>query len=900
MTHWYDCKLSDFVGRGMQDLLPVESYRRARPAAERALQGETVTFSAERRFPDGVTRGVSTTYVPDRDANGSVRGFFVLTVDLSERIAAEQHIREKQEQLDLIANAVPAAISHLDKNLIFTFVNATTVKWYGSENHPLLGERYGDPLPPVLAEYNLGMARRALAGETIEFERTGMFEDGVERSISVVMTPDRRPDGRIEGVIVLATDVTRARAAEAEVDEKRAQLDLIANALPVAIGHLDRDLRFRFANRTAMQWYSTEQYPQVGEKYGDSFPTEIAAKVVPLAERALAGERIDFETTRTFVDGVHRTVSVVMTPDQRDDGTIEGVFLLAMDTTQLKTAEATIREKEAQLSLIADSVPIGIAQTDRNLRLTFINETGQRWYGGPDKPLVGLRFDDFLPAELLSRVKAQTVRALAGESVNFETTRMFADGIERTVNVAITPDWRDDGDVVGLFLSVTDISQLKQAEAKASASAQQMRLITNAVPALIAYCDRDYRYLFANNLASTYYDRPIEDIIGKRAEELIGEAAVQQLMPHVERAFGGEQVEFEGARTFSDGKFRHFQTTYVPDRDETGEVRGIFLLLVDITRRKLAEKRLEASAQQIKLMMDAVPAMIAYVDDEERYSAVNKTFADWLELPESELLGKTPRETWGEEAYGAMRQYIRRAMAGERVHYEGERAFPGGRRRTLDITLIPDRRDDGSIAGQFYLAIDITERKETEVRLQLQAMTDPLTGVSNRRSFFETGRGEILRAQRYGRPLSIVLADLDHFKQVNDTYGHEAGDHVLVEFAKLCAEAVRGSVDRVGRLGGEEFALLLPETDAAGAMLVAERLRELCNDKSFAIPGQSLHVTCSLGVAQCYPNDSGLKAGIARADTALYAAKSEGRNRVCLAEDVAVPLERPVGRGSIG
>ncbi|MFP5223812.1 MAG: diguanylate cyclase [Acidobacteriota bacterium] len=173
------------------------------------------------------------------------------------------------------------------------------------------------------------------------------------------------------------------------------------------------------------------------------------------------------------------------------------------------------------------------------------------------------------------------------------------------------------------------------------------------------------------------------------------------------------------------------------------------------------------------------------------------------------------------------------------------------------------------------------ELLDTQARLQALADTDSLTGLMNRRKFTELAARDIGLATRHGNSLSLILFDLDHFKQVNDVHGHAAGDAVLVEVGRKCLETVR-QTDIVARWGGEEFALLMPETDEEGARLMAGRLREILREL-LPLDGREVRVTASFGVAEL--NAGGRSESFeklaARADACLYRAKREGRDRVC-------------------
>jgi diguanylate cyclase (GGDEF)-like protein/PAS domain S-box-containing protein len=174
---------------------------------------------------------------------------------------------------------------------------------------------------------------------------------------------------------------------------------------------------------------------------------------------------------------------------------------------------------------------------------------------------------------------------------------------------------------------------------------------------------------------------------------------------------------------------------------------------------------------------------------------------------------------------------------------------------------------------------DISENKKTEDELLRLAATDPLTGAFNRREFTSLADQESQRANRYNRPLAIMMLDLDHFKKLNDTYGHAAGDKALQRFTTLCCNALR-TVDVFGRWGGEEFVTLLPETDAEGAVIIAERLRKIVSQSILVYNNQKIVLTTSIGIAQYRSGELTVEGPLSRADSAVYDAKKAGRNRI--------------------
>lgn len=183
------------------------------------------------------------------------------------------------------------------------------------------------------------------------------------------------------------------------------------------------------------------------------------------------------------------------------------------------------------------------------------------------------------------------------------------------------------------------------------------------------------------------------------------------------------------------------------------------------------------------------------------------------------------------------------------------------------------------------------ELREAKAHAEQEARIDPLTGLYNRRAFMERASDELLRALRYRTPLSLAMIDLDHFKAINDRWGHAIGDQVLIAFADILKRSMR-AVDVVARIGGEEFVLLMTETPVEEAMWVAERIRKDVEAAVLQVSGTQLHWTASFGVTLLQGNDYSVSTALQRADKALYRAKAGGRNRVeAEVDDLAAPLD---------
>ncbi|MCK6413837.1 MAG: diguanylate cyclase [Azonexus sp.] len=312
-------------------------------------------------------------------------------------------------------------------------------------------------------------------------------------------------------------------------------------------------------------------------------------------------------------------------------------------------------------------------------------------------------------------------------------------------------------------------------------------------------------------------------------------------------------------------------------------------LVRDISQRKETEAALRSREEQLRMVLEAAELglwdwdiVLDRVDRNERWaemlgyrlSELDSKVLDGLTLvhpDDRERVWRSLNETQA----GRLEKH---RMEYRMLHRDGSYRwiFDHGRVTARDAAGCPIR-----MSG---IHVDITERKHLEVELQRQAHTDFLTGLPNRRHFMQIAEHELNRSIRYGGQLAILMLDVDHFKAINDRHGHKFGDTVLVRLAEVFRGILRTS-DVAGRMGGEEFAILLPETPLEGAAEVAERLRQAVADTEVPLPGAlPFRFTASLGIAMLDARDHTLDQLLNLADKGLYQAKASGRNRVCLAE----------------
>ena len=322
------------------------------------------------------------------------------------------------------------------------------------------------------------------------------------------------------------------------------------------------------------------------------------------------------------------------------------------------------------------------------------------------------------------------------------------------------------------------------------------------------------------------------------------------------------------------------RTLPIRRRDEIGDLTREFNALMH--ERQQATAALQESETRLRTITDNLPALIGYVDRDLRYRFNNSTYETWYGVPRTDLTGRTIREILGDAEFAKMEEALHKALAGETVSYERELKF-NGVSRFAHSTYLPHRDATGRVVGFYALVTDISAQKAVEQALTHAAHHDPLTGLPNRALFEDRLQEAIQRCVRHHSPLALCYLDIDHFKRINDSLGHAAGDELLRQFAGRLRESVR-STDTVARLGGDEFVIILENLQGVeDARQVAGKILESMK-RAFCVQDQTTSAATSIGIGYTADGNVASSQLLKCADEALYNAKANGRGNYVLNE----------------
>ena len=548
-------------------------------------------------------------------------------------------------------------------------------------------------------------------------------------------------------------------------------------------------------------------------------------------------------------------------------------------------ANKATRALRSQLSFtqqLIEAMPNPVFYKDSSGRYLGCNRAFERFFGMPREQIVGKTYAEIsLRGGQVDEHAKADARLLANPgTMNYESTAMFApeDASHHVlVNKATFLD--PGGEVGGIVGSLVDITDRQALESETRASAELLRAVIHAAPVAIVARDLDRVITMWNPAAERMFGWTEDEVLGTPTtivppHRKTEAARLRELAQQGQTTF----VE-ETTRVHRDGHEVDVALSAAPIYDGEGHVWGTMVTIADITPRKVAEAALRESEAQLRLAMDAAQLGMWYWEcDTDRF-----TYSEGLNVlfgrpAESPIQGYRPlQERLHPEDRELFQATMRHALKqGEDFSVDYRVVWPDGTVHWIANRGQVHRGPDGRAQRVVGVAMNITERKIAEQRIAHMAHHDALTGLPNRVLLRDRIQQAIAQAHRSGVQLAVLFLDLDRFKNINDSLGHQLGDRLLQSVASRILVCVREG-DTVSRVGGDEFVIVIPGIDsAADASSVASKILEVLGT-AFHLHGNDLHVAASIGIS-LYPADgSDAETLMRNADTAMYHAKDSGR-----------------------
>lgn len=696
------------------------------------------------------------------------------------------------------------------------------------------------------------------------------------------------------GLNITGTETVIGQGTGADGAVFRTLLDRMSDGVFIA-----RDYRFIFANAALPRMLGYEHDDFVGLGFDAVVaPDFLELWVQRFRQRIGEGEEPPGRYELRFrMKGGRRELPIELNASRVVFDGQRCVLGIVRDMSGRKLAEHALRESEQRFRGTFDQAAVGIALMDLEGRFLRVNPKLCDILGFRASELRALTMEAITHPEDIS-LDIHPLRCVRnGEQTTYsiEKRLLHKSGTATWARLTISLLLDEMGAPSHFIAVIEDVHDRHLAQTALADSELRHRLLMHNLHAAVLVCAPDARILYGNPEACRILRMDSALLAGRTIAQLgcqfidpSGEAlAPERDLVRRVLASGKEMNDVVVGVRHDDADTLWALVHAYPEFDTQHRLRQIVVMFVDITDRSRLEAERDADRQLKTAALNAITAHVAVLD---KRGVIVETNSSWRAFAERggytgnmtfvgvnylDALARCDRDE-APHAEAAC-EGILSVMLGRSALFQMEYACHAPHERqwfSLKVTPMDPARERVLLSHE-----NITRIKLAEEAVRILANTDALTGLANRRHFFEVAEEEFVRAQRYETPLTVLMADLDHFKRINDHFGHAGGDAVLCGFAIILSSLLRDS-DSAGRLGGEEFAVLLPHTALDGARAFAERLMERVAENPPELDGQPAHYTLSIGIGELMPDCLDFSALLRKADEALYRAKSGGRNRV--------------------
>src|SRR5437660_5892470 len=711
---WIAKRHEDVIGREVIEVVGRDVYALYNAYIDAALDGERTTFERQLAASGRPPIWIRVDYYPDRSLQGTIRGFLVTYADVDNLKHLELEAGQREHRLQLVTDSVGASILYFDRQLKVRFANKPFGDWIGIAADDLLGHAVRDVLAGEAFAELQGYIERAFAGATVSDERRDKRAGGEPRWVRVSLFPDRDQGGRIAGAFVVMTDIEEDVRIRDALKAQEVQLRLFADNIPGPIAYLDRSLRYTFVNQAFANWVCKPQDEIYGKSPTEVLKSDVSSFLRPILKRAQFGEHVEYERVGKNANGDRRWMHGRVAPDLDSTGKVRGLYCTEYDIHDLKSAEQALAAREEQLRLFTDNIPEPVVYLDADRKYAFVNESFLQLNGLNRDEVIGKPSEEVIGLEASQALAPFHDRAFAGETLIYERALEDTSGRVRWMRGRMVPDHAFDGRIQGVYVVSHDITDAQEAQDALAARESQLRVIMDGVPAPVAYIDREEHCHYVNRTFLQYFGLTAEQVGELRLRDVVGHGIYQSAQAMLSRALEGEATAFDRLVPGANGVRRWMTIRVVPDAGPSGEVHGAFVLMNDIHGLKEAQEALRASEAELRLIMDNVPARVAYIDREYRYRFLNRHNEEWLSESRQELTGRPVAEVLGDARAAQLQPLLTRVLAGETISTEQLLVQPNGEQRWESIHLAPNRDAEGKVIGIYAAHTDIHDQKRNE------------------------------------------------------------------------------------------------------------------------------------------------------------------------------------------
>lgn len=866
------------VGTPVLDLVHPDDRGKAAAGLAHSRSGDAAGLTPLRvrvRAADGSTRTVEVAASNMLDEPG-VRGIVLVIRDLTERRDLERRVRALEHNFTAAFRHSPVGRALVDLDGRWVLVNEALTRLLGRRADELVGQHGIDVVHPEDRERVSAEIARLRAGEvdsiTVDVRYVRPDGDTIWARFTTWFVPDA--EGHPQYFASDVTDVTAVHEARDSEDRVRREFETLVEQSSDIITVLDPDGRWRSSSGAGTRLLGHPHgYNPEGGILSLVHPDDLEAAVRAFDE-VMNGRRGPTDTLvlrlRT-ADGDYRFLETAA-QNLVDDPAVRGVVLSSRDVTERIEAEEQLREADARLRTVLANSSDVIVLTDETGRINYISPAHERLFGRGTDEVEGTDGLFAIHPDDLERVGASMAAVLSEPGKRIEVTVRVRHGDGHYVDVeAVGQNRTDDPAVRGVIWNIRDISVRLQAEASLREAQDRFAALVDNASDMVTVNSLDGLITYASPSMRRWLGYDPDELLGTQARELMHPDDVRRVERSAFDQFArgvSEPINYRARHR--DGSWREVEAI-ITDLLYEESVRGVVTNARDVTEKRAAERR----ASELVEILEATNELVILSDPHGVIVYANRSARELFGVREGHHVTPLSSDSSRERLRTDIMPMVRRGSS-----WSGELDLVGPDRMVIPVaaTIQAHRDDDANIVRIATVAHDITALKAAQRQLEFEATHDALTELPNRALFREIGERALARAERTKSEVAVLFLDLDGFKLVNDSFGHDTGDVLLGHVARRLRESVRAS-DTLARLGGDEFVILCEHPRTQAQMLDLSRRIIDTVSQPFTIDGAEVRVGLSIGIAFSKGTEVGLAELIRDADVALYQAKRQGRGQ---------------------
>lgn len=763
----------------------------------------------------------------------------------------------------------------------YTYVNPSALALMPRQD--LIGKRIEEVLPKEQSRTVIHFHHKAHSTqEPVEFMEGIETENG-EFIGETVLNPIVTENGECRYILAVIRDATERELKERTLQKTRREIEIERKRLNSlfennanAVFEFDQHKIFIRTNKMVTKAIGFSEEELLGQSIVGLVHEACLENTLEHFDKALQGNSVEFETSvytkkNRLLQFHVNTIPILI------DGNVIGVYAIAKDITEQKEMEQLLRESEQRYKSLFDNHPHGIFTFDRNGHLHSGNAGAEQITGYPMEELLVQSFKPILLQTEMEKIKHHFYKTIKNKQPErYEMAFRHKNGqlIDlQAMNIPIVVDEQ----LAGIHGIVTDVTEMNRAQKALTETKEELEVFWENSTDPIFYIDTKGDILKVNPAFEETFGFTEKEMVDGKGT-IIPQHMVKEQFEIIERILSGETVNsHDTIRMTKSRKPLNIISSYTPVRNAEKEIIGATIIYKNVTELKKAEKELQKSQEKYKIITESTFDIITLINLSGLIEYVSPANEKILGYSDQVYIGSPfTMNIHPEDAFDLMESVTSLVDGGKPATVEIRYLHRDGHYIWMEVSPTPVI-ENGEVKRLFTIARDITERKKLQDKIAKMAFYDHLSGIPNRRTFDDKLRKAIDQATRSGKKVAILMLDGRKFKQINDRFGHDAGDAVIKEMAHRLQACVR-PIDTAARLGGDEMGVVLPELDSIEeAENMAKRIL-----KSYDTPldynGFEIKIGAGIGISLYPEHTANEKQLIKFADMALYEAKKSARS----------------------